>query len=131
MNLLPGIRTAAARVARRFLVIAAVMIVASGIAFAQAPQSFNPSDETPEEFPAGTGRDETFYSCVACHNFKLVAAQGMSRRQWEESLELMVNRHGMPPLDDADRKVVLDYLEKTYPPRAPAAGGWQNPFLKR
>lgn len=108
------------------------MLVAVGLACAQAPQGFNPSDEAPEEFPAGPGRDETFYACVACHNFKLVAAQGMSRRQWEESLELMVKRHGMPPLDDADRKVVLDYLEQTYPPRAPASGGgWQNPFLKR
>lgn len=132
MNVLPSIRTAAARIARRLFVTTAIMIVASGLAFAQAPQGFNPSDETPEEFPAGPGRDETFYSCVACHNFKLVAAQGMNRRQWEESLELMVKRHGMPPLDDTDRKVVLDYLENTYPPRAPSGGGgWQNPFLKR
>lgn len=127
----PGISGAAARVARRLRLAATAMILASGLANAQTPQSFNPSEETPEEFPAGPGREETFYTCVACHNFKLVAAQGMSRRQWEESLELMVQRHGMSPLDDADRKVVLDYLEKTYPPRAPAAGGWQNPFLKR
>ena len=45
----------------------------------------------------------------------------------------MVRRHNMPPLDGKDREVVLTYLEATYPPRAPAAGGrgWQNPFTKQ
>ena len=32
----------------------------------------------------------------------------------------MVQRHGMPALDDKDKKVVLDYLEAAFPPRAPA-----------
>jgi hypothetical protein len=99
------------------------------MAQSSSPQ-FTPRDETPEEFPAGAGRDETFYACTACHNFKLVAAQGMTRRQWSDSLDWMTQRHGMPPLDDADRKVVLDYLEATFPPRAPARG-FQNPFQNR
>ncbi len=46
----------------------------------------------------------------------------MSRRQWEESIALMVRRHNMPPLPAKEQKVVLKYLEATYPPRAPAAG---------
>ncbi len=96
---------------------------------AQAPQ-FTPSDEAPENFPAGAGRDETFYTCTACHNFKLVAAQGMSRRQWDDSLAWMVQKHGMPVLDEKDKKVVLDYLETAFPQRA-APGGFQNPFLKQ
>ena len=95
-------------------------------------QQFVPRDENPEDYPAGAGRDDTFYACTACHGFKLIAQQGMSRRQWEELIELMVRRHNMPPLSDKDQKVVLDYLEATYPPRAPAAGrGWQNPFSPR
>jgi hypothetical protein len=77
------------------------------------------------------GREETFYACTACHNFKLVAAQGMNRRQWEDSLDWMVSKHGMNPLEGNDRKVVLDYLETAFPPRAPAGGGWQNPFLSQ
>jgi hypothetical protein len=56
----------------------------------------------------------------------------MSRRQWDESIALMVQRHGMPALDDKDKTIVLDYLEATFPPRAPSSGGgWQNPFLNR
>ena len=95
-----------------------------------AQTAFTPRDENPEDFAAGTGRDETFYACTACHGFRLVAQQGMTRAQWEESLALMTRRHNMPPLDDKDRAVVLNYLEAAYPPRAPARG-WQNPFSKK
>ena len=73
------------------------------IAPAIAQTAFTPRDESPEEFAAGTGRDETFYACTACHGFKLVAQQGMTRAQWEDSINLMVRRHNMPPLDDKDR----------------------------
>jgi mono/diheme cytochrome c family protein len=101
------------------------------IAPAGAQTSFTPRDESPEEFVAGKGRDETFYACTACHGFKLVAQQGLSRVGWEDSINLMVRRHNMPPLDDKDREIVLNYLETAYPPRAPAGrGGFQNPFAK-
>jgi hypothetical protein len=116
----------AARTVRRAFLGAALAALA-GIASAQ---DFVPRDETPEEFPAGAGRDDTFYACTACHNFKLVAAQGMNRRQWNESIELMISRHGMPQLDEKDRTAVLNYLETAFPQRAPG-GGFQNPFLKR
>jgi hypothetical protein len=53
------------------------------------------------------------------------------RAQWEDSINLMVRRHNMPPLDDEDRERVLNYLETACPPRAPAGrGGWVNPFAK-
>ena len=109
----------------------AVMAGLLWIAPAMAQSTFTPRDESPEDFPAGAGRDETFYACTACHGFKLVAQQGMTRAQWDDSINLMIRRHNMPPPDDKDRAVVLNYLEATYPPRAPAArGGWQNPFAK-
>ena len=117
------------------LLLAALLFMSGKLppngALAQAPQ-FVPRDENPEDFPSGPGRDDTFYACTACHGFKLVAQQGMNRRQWEDSLQLMVDKHNMPPLIDKERKVVLDYLEATYPPRAPAQSrGWQNPFAPR
>lgn len=99
---------------------------------ATAQSTFTPRDESPEEFAEGSGRDQTFYTCTACHGFKLVAQQGMTRAQWDDSISLMIRRHNMPALDDKDRNAVLGYLEAAYPPRAPAAGrgGWQNPFAK-
>jgi len=115
---------------QRTLVALCILAVSAGISFAQT--AFTPGDENPEDFPQGAGRDATFYACTPCHNFKLVAAQGLSRAGWDDSINLMTRRHNMPPLDAADRKVVLDYLEATYPPRAPASrGGWQNPFSKQ
>jgi hypothetical protein len=116
---------AAARVARRLVICA----LASALALPAAAQNFTPREENPEDYPAGAGREDTFYACTACHGFKLVAAQGMNRRQWEDTLALMNQRHGMPALDAKDREVVLNYLEATFPPVA--RGGWQNPFLNR
>jgi len=114
---------------RRLAWLAMAGLLGTGPAIAQT--TFAPRDESPEEFAAGAGRDETFYACTACHGFKLVAQQGMTRAQWEDSINLMVRRHNMPPLDDKDRDTVLNYLEAAYPPRAPAGrGGWVNPFAK-
>ncbi|MBM3527793.1 MAG: hypothetical protein FJX62_06855 [Alphaproteobacteria bacterium] len=114
------------------LALAAVFLAAGPMPVPAQAQQFVPKDENPEDFPAGSGRDDTFYACTACHGFKLVAQQGMNRRQWEESIRLMVDKHGMPELPAKEMRVVLDYLEATYPPRAQEPGrGWQNPFLTR
>ena len=93
-------------------------------------QVFTPQDESPKDYPEGPGRDQTFYFCTACHGFKLVAAQGQARPQWEDTLDFMTQRHSMPKLEGADRKVVVDYLTAAFPPRTAPRGG-QNPFLKR
>jgi hypothetical protein len=110
--------------------LAALACFASGPAVAQAGSpAFTPRDEKPEDFPAGDGRDETFYACTACHGFQLIAQQGMNRGQWEDSIDGMTKRHNMPPLEGNERKIVLDYLTATYPPRT-RPGGWRNPFAK-
>ena len=124
---------AVVRFARRLILFAILsigLVLSAGQAAAQS-QAFTPREENPEEFPAGAGRDDTFYTCTACHNFKLVAQQGMNRRQWDETLSMMTEKHGMPKLEGKERETVLNYLEAIYPPTAPAGGGWQNPFLNR
>jgi hypothetical protein len=112
------------------MAIAAGLLAMPRVAAQSAPPAFSPRDESPEEFPAGPGREETFYACTPCHNFKLVAQQGLNRERWEETLTLMTQRHNMPAIEGAERQRVLDYLAATYPPRAPAPGGWQNPFTR-
>lgn len=88
--------------------------------------------EDPGQFPEAPGREETFYACVACHNFKLVAAQGMARDRWAETLVWMTEQHAMPPLAEEDLTIVLDYLSTAFGPKAPVAAtkGWSNPFAK-
>ena len=98
-------------------------------AAAQAP-TFMPRDDSPENYPPGPARDQTFSTCTPCHGFSIVAQQGQSRRQWEETLDWMTQRHGMPKLEGNERSSVLDYLEAAFPPRA-SPRGWQNPFQNR
>ena len=104
-----------------------LMLLAVG-ALAQAP-GFSPRDEQVEDLPPGRGRDQTFGLCTACHNFRLVSAQGMSRARWDETMTWMTVRHNMPDIQGPDREMILDYLTTHYPPRAPAqGGGFRNPF---
>ncbi len=108
----------------------AVIALLMAIQLAAAQSSvFTPAEEKPEDYPSGPGREDTFYACTPCHGFKIVAQQGQSRRQWDDTLDWMTQRHNMPPPQGGDRKAILDYLEAAFPPR-PAPRGRQNPFLK-
>jgi len=114
------------------ILIAALVTIPHSVHGQSAPPAFTPREESPEDFPPGPGREETFYTCVACHNFKLVASQGLSRERWDESITWMTQRHGMPPLEGEERRMVLDYLAQAFPARAPSLQrGWQNPFMQR
>ena len=103
-------------------------------ALARAPRgpatTFQPREENETDYPDHPGRAESFGFCGACHGFRIVAAQGMTRAQWDASLAWMSERHNMPALDKADRDLILDYLSKAFPQTAPAGGrpGWRNPF---
>lgn len=96
---------------------------------AQQP-AFQPGAETPEVWPAGPGRDETFYQCTACHATGLITRIGMTRAQWNDIIDQMVTKNGMAAPEPADREVFLTYLSTAFPPRAPQQGGgnWRNPF---
>lgn len=106
-------------------------VVTTAAPAAVPPPGFQPTDETPEALPAGTGRDETFYLCTGCHGTALVTAQGMLKPQWDDTLNWMVEKHKMVPPDPATRGLVLDYLAATFPPRPQQQRGWANPFLNR
>jgi hypothetical protein len=112
----------------------AAALVVVGLLLAARPAAaqtaaFTPSDENPEDYPAGPGREDTFYACTPCHGFRLVAQQGQTRRQWDDTLDWMTQRHAMPPPDEAARRTILDYLAAAFPPRTEPRG-WRNPFQK-
>ncbi|QCK85111.1 hypothetical protein E8L99_04625 [Phreatobacter aquaticus] len=115
---------------RALLVALAVLAgAATHPTLAQQP-AFQPGAETPEVWPAGPGREETFYQCTACHATGLITRIGMTRAQWNDIIDQMVAKNAMPEPEAADRKVYLDYLSAAFPPRAPQQGGgnWRNPF---
>jgi cytochrome c len=49
--------------------------------------------------PPGSGREEVYYSCQACHSLAIVKQQGLSRESWDETLVWMVEEQGMPEID--------------------------------
>lgn len=86
--------------------------------------------DDPEDMPEGPGREEAFYTCIACHSMQVVTRQGMTRPMWEDTLRLMVERHGMPELEPDERELILSYLAEHFPAAAATGGrrGWTNPF---
>ncbi len=106
---------------------ACVVLVVLPALDASGQRRERPKQEQPEDYPDGPSREDTFYFCTACHGFKIVAQQGMSRARWNETLDFMVTRHKMPDVQGADREKMLDYLERAFPERR-QPGGWKNPF---
>lgn len=88
-----------------------------------------PHNDTVEDLPDGKGRETTFYTCTACHGVALIKAQGLTRDLWDSTLDLMIEKHRMPPPKAADRTEILDYLAEQFPPRRKGRGS-DNPFLK-
>lgn len=113
---------------RLFRAFVAAVCLAATPASAQNPAAFTPREETPDVWPAGAGRDETFYMCTACHATGIITRLGQSRQGWSEVIDQMVQRHNMAPVNEEDRRVLLDYLAANFPPRANPQGGWRNPF---
>lgn len=106
--------------------LAAVVLLLVNPAPRSAGQD-KPVEEQPEQYPDGPHREDTFYFCTACHAFKIVAAQRMSRTRWNDTLNDMVTRHNMPEIQGDDRQKILDYLAGAFPERT-QPGGWTNPF---
>ena len=88
-----------------------------------------PHNDTIEDLPDGKGREVTFYACTACHGVALIKAQGLTRDLWDGTFDLMLEKHRMPPVKDAERAEILDYLAEQFPPRRRGRGG-DNPFLR-
>lgn len=106
--------------------IAAVMMLPLPPA---AAQSADVDEDSPEVLPEGKGRDETFYSCVACHSTMIIRRQGMTRPQWDAALVWMTERHGLPAIDEPDRSLILDYLAAKFGPKP--TGRSPSPFLQK
>ena len=68
---------------------------------------------------AGEGAEETYAYCTACHSERIVAQQGLTRADWEELLEQMVEENDMTPIEEPDRGRVLAYLATHYGPDRP------------
>ncbi len=60
------------------------------------------------------GVDETFGYCTPCHSEMIVVQQGKTRQHWDDLFMWMVDEQGMPPIEEPDRSIILDYLAEHY-----------------
>ena len=98
----------------------ATMAAMAGTGGAAAPAPVAPSPAHDLGFlVAGEGAFETHAYCTACHSERIVAQQGLTRPDWDELLEQMVEEHEMTPIEEPDRARVLDYLAAHYGPDRP------------
>lgn len=88
-----------------------------------------PHNDTVEDLPDSKGREVTFYTCTACHGVALIKAQGLTRDLWDSTVDMMLEKHRMPPVKSTERVEILDYLAEQFPPRRKGRGA-DNPFLK-
>lgn len=91
-----------------------------------------PAPGTPAEtiaaLPEGPGREATFHACTACHGTALISRSRLSRDRWDELMDWMSERHGMPPLEGEARIEIVDYLAEHFRPQRRGGGGG-SPFL--
>ena len=86
------------------------------------------AQETPEALPEAPGREETFNTCIACHGTAVIRRSRLTREGWDELMDWMTEKHGMPRLEGEDRRTIVDYLARAFPPGTQQRRGG-NPFL--
>lgn len=106
---------------------AGLLVAALCAAIAAPAAAFDELDALPD----GPGREDAYFNCIACHSFQVVTRQGMTRPMWEDTITLMIERHGMFELDPEERTVIVDYLSEHFPASTTGGSGqrgWTNPF---
>jgi hypothetical protein len=98
-----------------FLFLAFALAMAS----AEAPRAVAQAAPDINELPPGPGREEVFYACYACHSFRIITQQRLPESTWDELMDWMVEKQGMPPLSPQDRKLIVSYLAKHFSPTTP------------
>ncbi len=49
-------------------------------------------------------------NCIPCHSTAIIAANHLTRRQWDETITTMQKKNGMWPVIPVVRRQILDYL---------------------
>jgi mono/diheme cytochrome c family protein len=81
--------------------------------------------EKPADLKRGQGLDKVVAHCSGCHSLDYIPMNGpfLDRAGWNAEVAKMINAFGAP-IDQADAKVIAEYLETNYglQPQAAAAG---------
>lgn len=66
--------------------------------------------------PGGTGREDVFDTCQACHSLMLVKQQHLDREGWQGILTLMVEEKGLVVPTPEVMERIIDYLATHFGP---------------
>ena len=64
----------------------------------------------------GPGRTLVIANCIPCHSTAIIAANHLTREQWDRTITKMESVNGMRALTPEVRQQVLDYLGQTQRP---------------
>jgi cytochrome c551/c552 len=68
-----------------------------------------------KELVSGPGVALVNAKCGTCHDVTHITRSKLTRAEWIDNFDNMLKR-GMPPANDAERKIVIDYLSAYYGP---------------
>jgi len=90
---------------RSIVIGAAVMLAATAAG----------AEEKPIHLKAGPGLEKVEAYCSACHSLDYIQmnSQFLTAAQWDAEVKKMVGVMGAP-IDEADAKIILEYLKKNY-----------------
>jgi sulfite dehydrogenase (cytochrome) subunit B len=73
------------------------------------------ADETPVRLKQAPGLDKVESNCSACHSLDYIPMNSpfLNAAGWDAEVAKMINAFGAP-VDQADAKVIADYLTKNY-----------------
>ena len=91
----------------RSIAIAAVMTSVMAISSA--------ADERPVQLKQAPGLDKVESNCAGCHSLDYVPMNSpfLSPAGWDAEIAKMINAFGAP-IDQADAKIIADYLKSNY-----------------
>ena len=120
----PGVSAVAGMIGRVIAALAVLVVAVSVAAGGDSRESRTVTASRPDSpnfgvLVAGDGAAETYAYCIACHSERLVAQQGLTRQGWEEVIDLMVEEHGMTPIEGLNLDRVIGYLSTHYGPDRP------------
>jgi hypothetical protein len=92
-------------------------------AIAALAVSTSQAAEKPVELKQGAGLDKVVAHCNACHSLDYIPmnARFLDTAGWDAEVAKMINAFGAP-IDQADRKVIAEYLRTNYGPQTTGAG---------
>ena len=82
-----------------------------------------------QQLKAGKGRELVQVNCIPCHSTAIIAANHLTRKQWDDLITQMQKKNGMWPVLPAIRTQILDYLEVAQRPDDPGLNkGKESPW---